>query len=83
MKGKTLGKPNDIEIYFTDYSYYEAYEALKKLILLRDFYNDGDADFRYGYSLYGSNVFRFKTCEIRDRFLEEQSSLLKEASILL
>ena len=83
LEGKTLGKPNDIEIYFTDYSYYEAYEALKKLILLRDFYNDGSTDFKYGYSLYGSNVFRFKTSEIRDRFMEEQKELLNTVMTLL
>ena len=83
LEGKTLGKPNDIEIYFTDYSYYEAYEALKKLILLRDFYNEGSTDFSCGYSVYGSNIFRFKTCEIRDRFKEEQEELLNTVKPLL
>ena len=43
QKGKNsfLGEPNEIDKNFTDYSHYEAFEALKKLIILRDYYNEG------------------------------------------
>lgn len=43
QKGKTsfIGSPNEIDKNFINYSYYEAFEALKKLVILRDYYNDG------------------------------------------
>ena len=62
---------------------YEAFEALRKLIILREYYNDGSTKANYSYSVYGSNILRFKTCEIRDRFKEEQEELLNIAKPLL
>lgn len=43
QKGNTsfLGAPNEIDKNFIDYSYYKAFEALKKLVILRDYYNEG------------------------------------------
>lgn len=43
QKGKTsfIGSPNEIDKNFINYSYYEAFEALKKLVILRDYYNEG------------------------------------------
>nr|DAF03248.1 MAG TPA: hypothetical protein [Caudoviricetes sp.] len=62
---------------------YEAFEALRKLIILRDYYNEGSMKANYSYFVDGSNILRFKTCEIRDRFKEEQEELLNKAKPLL
>lgn len=43
QKGRTsfIGEPNEIDKNFINYSYYEAFEALKKLIILIYYYNEG------------------------------------------
>lgn len=40
-EGKTFGELNEIDKNFINYSYYKAFESLKKLIILRDYYNEG------------------------------------------
>lgn len=79
----------------------DASEALRKLIILREYYNEGwipdwsDAT-KEKYVIFASNYelqkgvrfqenenLYFKSEEIRDKFFEDQISLLKEASILL
>lgn len=78
----------------------KAFEALAKLIWLRNYYNEGwqpdynGSESKFSIIPYGdkpvdnttTNVGRimtFKTKEIRDKFLEEQSELLEIAKPLL
>ena len=79
---------------------YVAFEALRKLVILRDYYNEGwqpnweDDEWKYFIENYrgkldtertcgNGRVLAFKTKEIRDKFLEEQSELLEIAKPLL
>ena len=83
-----LEKNSKDRVIYADEAYvnekYElAFEALKKLIILRDYYNSGCTKSSFPYCIDGSNIMRFKNCEIRDKFKEEQKELLEIAKPLL
>lgn len=87
--------------YFTKDENYSAFEALRKLTILREYYNEGwqpdwknDDENKYVILIENNKikceknysykrVLAFKTCEIRDKFLEEQRELLEIAKPLL
>lgn len=89
----------DVKIY-PNKEVYKAFEALRKLIILRDYYNEDwkpnwssqgakyfieffDYFFTTGESFKHKKVLCFKSSEIRDKFLKEQSHLLEIAKPLL
>lgn len=80
-KGKYVSIVNGLEL--PDEKTANAFKALADLIWLRDYYNEGSTKSNYNYVVYGSNIMRFKTCEIRDRFKEDQKELLNIAKPLL
>lgn len=97
-EGKTFGELNEIDKNFINYSYYKAFESLKKLIILRDYYNEGwqPKNSSYVYIITTRNrklvkdclmgdfrVLYFKSQEISNRFFEEQKELLEIAKPLL
>ena len=74
------------------------FEALRKLVILRDYYNEGWQPEYYSYvniittrngtlvkdCLMGdSRILHFKSVEIRNKFFEEQKELLENAKPLL
>ena len=103
---KWIGSKGDFyinELYYNEELYtseemYKAFEALKKLILLRDYYNKGWKPKIYSYThiittrngkpvkdcLLGDfRILYFKSQEISNRFFEEQRELLEIAKPLL
>lgn len=84
--------------YFSKKEKYHVFEALRKLIILRDYYNEGWRPKNYSYvhiittrngelvrdCLMGDfRVLYFKSQEIRNTFFEEQKELLEIAKPLL
>lgn len=76
QKGKTsfIGSPNEIDKNFINYSYYEAFEALKKLVILRDYYNDGwqpdwkDEEKKFSIEIYEGEFDTFESIECQRVF---------------
>lgn len=90
----------DETIYYPKEEGFEAFEALRELLILKRYYNDGcvldlldqkelftivnSRGILDGATTYEFNrVLKFKTKEIRDKFLKEQRELLEIAKPLL